>query len=95
MSYTGEIAEIVVGTLGMTGSKNAATMDPRSLIQATNMTFEDGTMRKEGGATKYNSTAISGTPKIIGGHDWFPTAGVQRMIILADNGKLYKDTGCR
>jgi hypothetical protein len=93
MPYTGEIAEIVVGTLGLNGSKNAATMDPRALIQATNLTFEDGTMRKEGGAEKYNSTVISGTPKVLGGWDWFPTAGVQRMIVLLDDGTLKKDDG--
>lgn len=93
MPYTGEIAEIIVGTQGLNGSKNVATLDPRALIQATNLTYEDGTMRKEGGATKYNSTVLSGAPKILGGWDWFPVAGTQRMIVLADDGKLYKDSG--
>ena len=87
------IASIPLGYGGLTGSKNLATILPHQLLDATNITYEEGTIRKEGGSVKYNSAAISGTPKILGGWDWIPSSGVQRMIVYTDDGELLKDTG--
>ncbi len=93
MSFTGLIADIPIGREGLVGSKNVALANPAQLSIAENLTFEDGTMRKEGGATKYNSTVISGAPDIIGGHDWHPVIGTQRMVVLLSDGDLQKDSG--
>jgi len=65
---------------------------PEQLIVANNLTYEDGTVQKEGGAAKYNSTAITDAPSILGGHDWWPTESTQRVVVLLSDGKLRKDT---
>lgn len=93
MPFTGQIAELVLGVDGLTGSKNQALVQPAQLLKALNLTYEGAAMQKEGGASKYNSTAISGTPAIVGGWDWFPTAGTQRMVVVLDDGTIKKDTG--
>lgn len=92
MAFTGEVAELLIGTGGLTGTKNQATVLPDQLLEALNITYENGTIQKEGGSAKYSSE-ISGTPTIIGGHDWHPSLAVQRRIILGSDGILYKDTG--
>ena len=92
MSYTGHVVEIpMLG--GLTGTKNQALVSPDQLIVARNVAYDTGTLRKEGGAVKYNTTAITGAPIILGGWDWLPTAGVQRMVVIASDGKAYKDSG--
>ena len=92
MAFQGLVAELPIGTDGLTGNKNQLLIRPTQLLTADDITYKSGTIRKEGGASKYNSTAISGAPDIIGGHDWFPSAGTQRVIVLGSDGKLYKDT---
>jgi hypothetical protein len=91
--FQGERVEIPLGTLGLTGTKNMALVNPEYLIEALNVTFENGVIQKEGGATKYNPTAISGSPIIQAGWDWWPTPTTQRMVVTANDGKLYKDSG--
>lgn len=93
MSFNGAIAEIPLGYDGLTGSKNLAQVRPSQLLMAENITYEAGSTQKEGGATKYNTTAITGAPTILGGWDWFPTTGAQRMVVYTSDGKLYKDAG--
>lgn len=92
MSYTGEV--IIIPMLGgLTGTRNQALIQPDQLIVARNVTFDTGTIRKEGGALKYNSTVITGAPTVMGGWDWIPTAGVQRMIVFLSDGTVKKDSG--
>ena len=93
MSFQGLVAQLPIGIDGLTGSKNQGQIKPTQLLVADDITYESGTIRKEGGASKYNSSAISGTPSIIGGYDWFPSGSNQRMIIIGGNEKIYKDTG--
>lgn len=93
MSYRGAIAEINIGYDGLTGSKNLAQVGPSQLLQALNISYERNTISKEGGSAKYNSTAITAAPSVIGGHDWFPSSAVQRMVVLTSAGDLLKDSG--
>lgn len=93
MSYQGLIAELPIGQAGFNGSKNLTSVQPNELLQANNITYEDGTVRKEGGSAKYNASAISGTPTVLGGYDWWPTSTTQRMVIVCSDGKIYKDSG--
>lgn len=93
MSYRGHIAELPIGQGGLNGTRNMALVRPDELILASNLTYESGSLRKEGGAEKYNSSAISGSPRVIGGCDWWPTDGVQRMVVLLSDGNLKKDSG--
>ena len=93
MAFSGQIAPLPLGARGLTGSKNLALIRPDQLIQANNITYEAGTLQKEGGRSKYNSSAISGAPSILAGWDWIPAGTTQRMIIVASNGNMYRDTG--
>lgn len=93
MAFNGEVAEIIPGTLGLTGSKNSAKIRSGHLLQANNVSFVGGSVSKEGGSVKYNSSVISGAPEVLGGHDWWPTAAIQRMIVLLSDGNLKKDSG--
>ena len=93
MAYTGQIAEIPIGFDGLTGTKNASQILPGELVRAQNVEYAAGTLEKEGGATKYNSTAITGAPAVIGGWDWHPTEGVQRMIVVTSAGAVLRDDG--
>jgi hypothetical protein len=87
------IAEIPVGAKGLYGSANQTTIPIDGLIVAENLTYEGGTVQKEGGASKYNSTAVSGAPQILGGHDWWPSSVVQRMVVATSAGLILKDSG--
>lgn len=93
MAYKGYVVELPIGKDGFTGTKNLSETLPTQLIQAMNVEYSDGPMRKEGGSVKYNATGITGTPIILGGWDWFPSTNVQRMVVYTSDGKLLKDTG--
>lgn len=93
MAYTGEIVEIPLGQNGLTGTHNIYNAAPTYLVQATNVTFEPGTIQKEGGAVKYNANVFSGSPQIMSGWDWWPNETTQRMIFYSSSGSLGKDFG--
>lgn len=86
-------ADLPIGLDGLYGSKNPAQLPPSALVLANNMTFIDGTLKKEGGASKYNATAIPGAPRILAGIDWWPDTATQRSVILTSAGDLLKDSG--
>lgn len=92
MSYEGQIVEVPMQG-GLTGTKNQALIRPDQLIQALNISYDTGAVSKEGGAAKYNTTAITGSPNILAGWDWFPSDAVQRMIVVLSNGTVKKDSG--
>lgn len=87
------VTEIPLVNRGLFGSKNVNEVPIDALIDADTVTFEDGTIRKEGGAIKYNSTAVSGTPSILGGYDWDHDGNTQKSIIVTDAGTILKDDG--
>jgi hypothetical protein len=93
MSYTGLIGEIPIGFDGFSSSKNLSTLLPTQILQALNITYESGTIRKEGGSVTFNEddTAVDGAVTILGGWDWNPTIATQRMIVVTSNGKIFKD----
>jgi len=94
MAFAGEVAELPLGVDGLTGQKNISEIGPGHLLVAENLTYQAGTLQKEGGSAKFNSSAIAGTPIVLGGHDWHPTGTVtQRLIVLLGDGTLRKDTG--
>lgn len=93
MSYIGHVAEIPVGYGGLTGSRNQAQVRPDQLLSANNVSYDSGNLRKEGGAQKYNATAITGAPNVIGGFDWFPSDGQQRMVVFTSDGAILRDAG--
>ena len=93
MGFRGSIIQINPGAEGLIGSTAHPEVTPGRFIDCDNIEFRQGSVRKEGGASKYNSVAITGDPKILGGHDWWPTSGVQRSVVWTDAGDLLKDSG--
>ncbi len=93
MGYIGQVIPIPAGQGGLVGTKNQTDIAPDKLITARNVSLYGDALSKEGGAAKYNSSAITGGPTILGGWDWWPTSGTQRMVVACSDGKLYKDTG--
>jgi len=93
MSFGGLIAEIPAGLNGLNGTKNLSLLGVSDLLSALNLSYADGTMQKEGGAAKYNSSAITGAPAILGGWDWNHNGATQRMVVVTDGGKILKDSG--
>jgi hypothetical protein len=91
--YIGQVFPIPVAQGGLVGVRDQGAIDPDKLIVARNISLFGLTVQKEGGAIHYNASAISGAPTIIGGWDWWPSASVQRAVIAASDGKLYKDSG--
>lgn len=91
MSYRGIKIEIPLGHLGMTGEANQPNPPPGLLINSDNITFETGAISKEGGSTKFNTTAV-GAVNILAGFDWFLDATTQRQVIYTSDGKIYKTT---
>jgi hypothetical protein len=91
--FTGQIFEVPVGQGGLVGTRNQALIQPDQLIVARNLSYEGAVLRKEGGASKYNSSVISGAPVVLGGWDWWPTTALQRMIVALSDGTIKKDSG--
>ena len=87
------IAEIPLGSLGLFGSRNPSTIPLGGLIRADNVSFEGGTVRKEGGALAFTPSALSGAPQILGGHYFNHNGSTARQVILTSGGNLLKDTG--
>jgi hypothetical protein len=89
------IAEIPLGLSGLNGNRNQSQIPLDSLINADNLTYDSGTLQKEGGAAKLNTTALNaggGGSGIIGAWDWHPTQSQQRTIVFSNDGILYRST---
>lgn len=93
MAFNGQIAELPIGLAGLTGTHSLSQVQITQLLIAQNLTYENGTLQKEGGAVKYNDTAITGAPTILAGYDWWPNTTLQRMVLFTSTGDLLKDAG--
>lgn len=93
MAYENIVVPIPLGEDGLTGSKNLSQIRPTQLLTALNVSYADGSIKKEGGASKYNSVALTGAPQVLGGWDWIPIPGSQRMVVYTSAGTLLKDSG--
>src|SRR4030095_6101786 len=92
MAYVGQIIDIPFGRAGLTGTRNLLAVRPDQLIEASNVSYEGGTLQKARGAPLYTA-ALAGAPAILGGWDWWPDTSTQRVVILASAGTLLKDAG--
>lgn len=93
MSYVGKSVAIPLGNRGLLTDLPSSNIPADALIEANNVAFEYGSIRKDSGSTKFNSTALDGGAGIVAIYDWHPDSANQRLIALTDTGKLYRDTG--
>ena len=91
--YTGLTFPINVGFDGWSAAKSQTQIKSTQLITAFNVTYQDGTMGKEGGAILYTPTPITGAPQVTAGVDYWPDPNTQRSVVMGENGFVYKDNG--
>ena len=83
---------IFLSSRGLSGEKDPTRIRTGDLLVAENVDFgPTGLLQKDGGASKLNTAAVSGTPRIIAGMDYWPGATSQRRLIACADGTLYKD----
>lgn len=93
MSYRGLTVPLPVGQQGFTGTENPSQAGPGHLLYTDGAELDAGIIRKEGGASKFNSAAIESGAVIISGINWLPIPGQPRDYIFTSTGKVLKDTG--
>lgn len=91
MAYEGYRAPIPIGDGGLDSRTNKSAVAITNLIRANNVFIKKGLVGKERGSSHANASALSGTPAIVGGIEYFPTTTTQRTVIATSDGKLYKD----
>jgi hypothetical protein len=92
MAYSGVTAPIPIGLRGLDGRKNPDVIPAGALTKTDAIQFDGTVIGAEGGAEKIDSAGVSGTPICRGLHDWWPTAGTQRLVSYWSDGKVYKET---
>src|SRR3989442_2748445 len=86
------LAPIQLSNFGLTGWVDPSKINTGDLHKAENVDFSYGHMlQKEGGTLKVNATPLTGSPSVMAGFDFWPTASTQRRVIATSDGKLYKD----
>jgi hypothetical protein len=58
VSYRGQTVELPLGGNGLVGTRDLTVVNPGDLLQALNVTFENGLLEKEPGALRYTPSAL-------------------------------------
>lgn len=93
MPYTGQIAQINLGDIGLLTDVAPGNVPRGALIRAEDISFETGILTKAPGSYRYNTQVLPAG--IIALVDYWPTVSTQRMIVACSNGSLYRDIGDR
>lgn len=88
--YSGEWAEIPLGSKGVFTDAGSSEIPFNNLIKAININYANGYIEKAPGAIIYNRTPF--TAGIVSLLDYWPTYAQQRMLVLTADGSLWKDT---
>lgn len=80
--------EIPCGQGGLNGTRDLSRFPLTDLTVADDVTYEDGTWRKDGGAVKVNTTALSGSPRVLGLWDFVLNNGSQYLVAATGDGKI-------
>ena len=77
---------------GLNGNPNVDALPPYAMVYPTrNLNLHLGTRQTRGGSSYVDAAAMTGTPVLLGGCDFTLRSGVQFIVRMADDGKLYKD----
>lgn len=91
MAFAGIVAEIPLAQSGISGVENPTILLPSDVLEANYISLYGQVVRKEGGQTPYTPSPLGAT--VLNGFDWFPTAAVQREIVVLGDGRVLKDNG--
>ncbi len=76
----------------MNHSPNLDLFPPTSFMEPSrNINLHEGGIRKRGGTSHVNETALTDTPQIMGLHDYQLTGGSQFLMVATADGKIYKN----
>jgi len=93
MGYTGQVAHIPFGQLGLLTDVPPGDVPRGAFIKANNVSFETGSITKAPGSLRYNTQVLPASVCAV--IDYWPTTSTQRMIAACTNGSLYRDIGDR
>lgn len=97
MAEINRVVELPIGKFGLNPTENIGSLTVGHLVEARNLSFASGAIEKVGGASKYNSSALtdagSAAVSIRTAFDWWPDFTTQRMIVATSEGKLLRDDG--
>lgn len=89
--YTGQIAHIPLGGIGLLTDVPPGDVPRGALIKAFNVSYETGLITKAPGSLRYNTQVLPAG--IVGLWDWWPNTSTQRLIAACSDGKIYRDIG--
>lgn len=93
MAYSGNVAVIPMGQIGLLTDVPPGEVPRGALIMAKNVSFETGTLTKAPGSSIYNTQVLpAGIVALV---DWWPNVVTQRLIVACANGSIYRDIGDR
>lgn len=93
MAYTGQVAHIPLGGLGLLTDLPPGDVPRGALIKANNVSFETGLITKAPGSLRYNTQVLPAG--IVAIHDYWPDTVTQRLFAACSNGSIYRDIGDR
>jgi len=92
MGYAGQTIEVDLNQGGFNNNPNFDALPPSAMVSGSiNITLQDGGRRKRGGTAHVNSSAISGTPRLMRLYDFIQTDGTQFLMMAGNDGKFYKN----
>ena len=93
MSYNGQTFRIPCDIGGVNANENIDRIPPEAMIEnSKNIRLDRGVRETRLGTAKVNTTAISGTPEIVGGFDYILQSGTAFQVKATDDGKIYKNS---
>lgn len=93
MAYSGQIAHVPLGNLGLLTDVPPSDVPRGAMIKANNVSFETGAITKARGSAQYNTQVLPAA--IVAAVDYWPTVSTQRLIAACSNGSIYRDIGDR
>lgn len=92
MGYAGQTYAIPCDKGGFSYNKNVDLIPPQMFVAPSrNINLHQNGREKRGGTAKVNSTAVSGSPQILGLFD-FRVGANSFQVFAASDGKIYKDS---
>ncbi len=88
MGYQGNAAIVPLGIGGLHTDDPHTLIPATNLILANNVSMNRGLLEKEPGSKRYNKTAFGAGIRAV--FDWWPNEAIQRLIVVAGNGLVYK-----
>lgn len=90
MGYRGKTYRIPCHRGGFNHNQNTDLIPPEMFVSPSkNINLHEGGRRKRGGTSKVNETAVSGSPRIVGGFD-FQLALTSFQVFATADGKVWK-----